>query len=130
MAALAYGYLLLVVLAALIWYGIRLHHIRRMWEVETRELELSGWLKIIVSKVKFAWQCPLCGMPAFTSEGVKAHQDEETSPCAVLQAARAALAEPEPPQDGGMTVTVGTLPREDAWPALGAGDEPEGGGQE
>jgi RNA polymerase subunit RPABC4/transcription elongation factor Spt4 len=130
-AGLGYGWLALVAVAALAWYGIRTHHIRRMAQIEMREVELSGWAKLILARVEFAWQCPFCGMPGLTSEGVKVHLDPETSACAELQEARAANAAAADTEASGgrydVSVSVGAQPsREDPWPALGAGEDDGG----
>ena len=125
MSDLWYRVLFLLVIAVVIWYGLRLYHIRRMAEVETAELELAGWVKIILPKVKFAWLCPHCGFPGVTSEAVHAHQDPAGSPCALLQLQREQEAL-RGDDDGraDMTATVVGSAREDPWPALGAEDAP------
>ena len=110
-AELGYGWLVMVLVAALIWYGLRLHHRRAMARLEMRELELEGWVPLKVASIPFFWQCPHCGLPAVTAEGIATHQSD-TSSCARL------VAQDEAAAQGG-----DTHPPEfaiDDWPALGS----------
>lgn len=81
-AELGYGWLALVVLAGLAWYAIRLYHRRGMARIEMAGLELEGWVRLKAAAIPNFWQCPQCGLPAVTSEGVAAHQDPDSSSCA------------------------------------------------
>lgn len=110
-AELGYGWLFMVLAAALIWYGLRLHHRRAMARLEMRELELEGWIPLKLAAIPMLWECPKCGLPAATAEGIQTHLSD-SSACArlVAQDEAAALAggDAHPPEF-----------RADAWPALG-----------
>jgi hypothetical protein len=80
-AELGYGWLLMVIVAALTWYGIRTYHQRELARIETAQIELEGYAKLALAKITFAWQCPHCGVPLLTREGLQAHQSE-SSACA------------------------------------------------
>lgn len=129
MGAWEFRYVALLVTGGLIYYALRIYHRRRMVELETRELELDGWVKLNLSAVQWAWQCPECGMPALTSEAVADHQVSSTSACAWFtdrMAAERERAEAEQARGQGATVSVHQVP-EDNWPAIGASDDDTGG---
>jgi hypothetical protein len=121
MAAWLFRVLSLAVVGALIYYALRAYHQRELARIETAELELDDYVKIALAAITFAWQCPHCGTPLLTSEGLNAHQ-ADGSACAqeVARAARAAeLAELQ-----GHGMTAEQVPREDPWPSLGQDDAP------
>ena len=80
-AELAYGWLLIVVIAVLVWYCIRTYHERELVRIEAAELELTEFVKLALGKITFAWQCPHCGTPLLTREGLQVHQSS-SSACA------------------------------------------------
>lgn len=110
-AELGYGWLLMVLAAALVWYGLRLHHRRAMARLEMRELELEGWIPLKLATLPTLWECPRCGLPAATAEGIQTHLSE-SSACAWLAAREEAAArageDAHPPEF-----------RADVWPGLG-----------
>jgi hypothetical protein len=120
MADWLFRMLALAMTGLLIYYGLRKYHQRELARVEAAELELDDYVKIALQAITFAWQCPHCGTPLLTAEGLNAHQDGGSSACAqaVERAERAAeLAEL---RAAGMTAEQ--VPREDAWPSLAEAD--------
>lgn len=116
-------WVLVVIVAAMVAiYAIRKYHQRELARIETAQLELEDYVKIAMDKITFSWQCPHDGTPLLTAEALNAHQDPARSACAqaVERAARAAeLAELR-----GAGMTAEQVPHGDAWPPLGADDEP------
>jgi hypothetical protein len=115
-AELGYGWLALVVLAFLGWYAIRLYHRRGMARIEMAGLELEGWVRLKAAAIPFFWQCPDCGMPAVTSEGVAIHEDPDRSCCTwfIQQAARAR----ERAEASGAAAGDSEGWRADVWPSM------------
>jgi hypothetical protein len=123
-----FRYVALLVTGLLVYYGLRTYHRRRMVELETRELELEGWVKLKLAAIDFAWQCPECGLPALTAEGQAQHQLSSTSACAWFaerMTDELERAEAQAAQGQGTRVTVAQVP-DDPWPAIGAGEDAEG----
>lgn len=113
MAAWGYRLVALAVVAGIAFYALRAYHHRRMAEIETAELELDGYIKIALAAITFGWQCPKCGVPLLTREGLDTHQSS-TSACALVA------------EDGGAAeyrAEVEDRTPGDSWPALGAEED-------
>lgn len=113
MAAWMFRVLFLAVMAGIAYYALRSYHQRKLAEIETAELELDGYIKIALAAITFGWQCPKCGVPLLTREGLEIHQSS-TSACALVVEDGAGAeyrAEVEDRTPG------------DSWPALGAEDD-------
>lgn len=113
MAAWGFRLVALFVVAGVVFYALRAYHHRRMAEIETAELELDGFVKIALAAITFGWQCPKCGVPLLTREGLAAHQSH-LSPCALV-------VEDHTPAE--YRAEVEERPPGDSWPALGAEDD-------
>lgn len=91
-----YDVIALLVVAFLVWYGLKRYHDRRRRELELEHMELEGWQTYIIGLRAEYIQCPYCGTPLFNDAARVQHQHMLTSPCAGYQEqARAAERERE-----------------------------------
>lgn len=122
MADWAFRVLSLLVVGALVWYGLRAYHHRELARIETAELELEDFVKIALGAITFAWQCPHCGAPLLTAEALAAHRLESSSVCAWFIER---VQQERELTEARMERAAGA--REDSWPALGVDDAAAGG---
>jgi hypothetical protein len=122
----AFRVLSLLLLVGLAWYALRAYHQRELARIETAELDLEGYVKLALAAITFFWQCPDCGMPLMTREGLEAHNSARSS-CAWHVGeldAEEELAEAEAEHAKFRAEQVAAGLRPDTWPALGAEEAP------
>lgn len=69
-----YRYAALLVVAAVIAYGLRLYHKRRGTELEQRHAKHHGWETRAISVRHEMWICPDCRTPLLSWQDVLGHQ--------------------------------------------------------
>lgn len=82
---MAFRVLALLVMGALIWYGLKRYHDRRHRELELEHMELEGWTTYALGLRSEFTQCPYCGTPLFNDAARVQHQHMLTSACAGYQ---------------------------------------------
>ena len=85
MSPSGYDVLALLVIAALVYYGLKRYHDRRRRELELEHMELEGWRTYVLGMRAEFTQCPYDGTPLFNDAARVQHQHMLTSACAAFQ---------------------------------------------
>lgn len=90
-----YDVLALLVVALLVWYGLKRYHDRRTRALELERMELDGWNRSTLAVRQDYWDCPYCGAALLSEAALVKHQHMLTSACAAFQEQARAAAELE-----------------------------------